>query len=68
MSDNEILYDKDGNIIEDDNIAKGLQEIMEYHMNKLKKRLEVFNTLARIEDTDEDKEDKETKIEAEKSS
>ena len=66
VSGNEILYDNDGNVIGEDDIAKGLKEIVEYHMNKLKKRLDVFDALARIQDINEDKEDKETKIEAEK--
>ena len=65
VSDNEILYDKDGNVIGEEDIAKGLKEIMEYHMNKLKKRLEVFADLAGTEDKDKDEEDKETKSKAE---
>ena len=64
MSDNEILYDKDGNVIGEENVAKGLKEIMEYHMNKLKKRFEVFAALAGTEDKDEDEEDEETRSEA----
>jgi hypothetical protein len=42
-------------------VANGLKEIMKYHMNKLKKRLEVFALLAGTEDKDEYEEDKETK-------
>ena len=56
VSDNEILYDKDGNIIGEEDVAEGLKEIMEYHMNKLSKRLDVFAALASTEDKDKDKE------------
>ena len=56
MSDNEILYDKDGNIIGEEDVAEWLKEIMEYHMNKLSKRLDVFAALASTEDKDEDEE------------
>ena len=56
MSDNEILYNKDGNIIGEEDVAEGLKEIMEYHMNKFSKRLDVFAALASAEDKDKDKE------------
>lgn len=47
-----ILYDKDRNVIGEGDIAKGLKEIVEYHMNKLKKRLDMFIALASTEDKD----------------
>ena len=50
MSNNEILYDRDGNVVGEDDIAKGLKEIMEYHMNKLKKSLVIMGVLAKTED------------------
>ena len=65
VSDNEILYDKDGNIIEEEDIAEGLKEIIGYHINKLKKRLDMFATLASTEDKDKDEEDEETRGEME---
>ena len=65
VSDNEILYDKDGNVIGEEDLAKGWKDIMEYHMNNLKRRLEVLGALARTEDAVEDEEDEETKTELE---
>ena len=56
VSDNEILYDKDGNIIGEEDVAEGLKEIIEYHINKLSKRLDVFTALASTEDKDENEE------------
>ena len=50
MSNNEILYDRDGNVVGEDDVAKGLKEIMEYHMNKLKKSLVIMGVLAKTED------------------
>src|SRR5437667_12215253 len=39
VSDSEILYDKDGNIIGED-IGGGLKEIMTYHISKLREKLD----------------------------
>ena len=50
MSNNEILYNIDGSVIGEDDVAKGLKEIMEYHMNKLKKSLVIMGVLAKTED------------------
>ena len=52
VSDDEILYDKDGNIIAEEDVGKGLKEIMEFHMNRLRKRLGVFAGLASMEEPD----------------
>src|SRR5271170_718921 len=54
VSDSEILYDKEGNIIEEDDVAKGLKAFMEFHLKKLNKRLEFFSTLASTKDQDDD--------------
>ena len=54
VSDNEILYDKDGNIMAEEDLGEGLKEIMEYHMSKLRKRLDMFAILASTKDKDED--------------
>jgi len=40
----EILYDKDGNIIAEEDIGEGLKEIMERHMSALQKKLDVYAT------------------------
>ena len=34
VSDNEVLYDKDGNVIAEEDIGEGLKEIMERHMRR----------------------------------
>ena len=57
MSDDDILYDKDGNIIREEHIGERLKEIMELHMNKLWKRLDVFSALASTEAKDEDEDE-----------
>ena len=35
VSDIEVLYDKDGNVIVEEDIGEGLKEIMECHMSRL---------------------------------
>ena len=35
VSDNEVLYDKDGNVIMEEDIGEGLKEIVERHMSRL---------------------------------
>ena len=35
VSDNEVLYDKDGNVITEEDIGEGLKEIVERHMSRL---------------------------------
>jgi hypothetical protein len=57
VSDNEILYDKDGNIIIEEELGEGLKEIMEYHMGRLQKRLDIFAVLASTEEGDEEDEE-----------
>ena len=57
VSDNEILYDKDRNVITEEDIREGLKEIMECHMSKLRKRLDLYAALASIEDNDDGKEE-----------
>ena len=58
------MYDKDGNIIGEDYVAKGLKAIMEYHTSRLKKKLDLFHALASIEAGKNHKEaDKESEIE-----
>ena len=57
MSENEILYDKDGNVITEEDIGGGLKEIMERHMNELRKRLDVYAALASIEDNNNGEEE-----------
>ena len=58
VSDNEILYDEDGNIMAEEDLGKGLKEIMEYHMSNLQKRLDIFATLASTEQEEKDDEEK----------
>ena len=53
----EILYDKDGNIIVEEDIREGLKEIMECHMSALQKNLDVYATLARMVDNDHGEEE-----------
>ena len=36
VSDNEMLYDKDGNIITEEDVGEGLKEIVEHHLSKLR--------------------------------
>src|SRR5579859_3431815 len=50
VSENEILYDKDGNIITEEDVGEGLKKIMERYMNKLWKRLDMYAALASMED------------------
>ena len=45
--DNDILFDKDGNILKEEGVIERL-EIIEYHINKLRKRLNMFTTFASI--------------------
>src|SRR5438552_12659561 len=61
VSDSEILHDKDGNIIEEEDIGEGLKEIMTYHMSKLHEKLDMFATLASTEVKDDDDEDDDEK-------
>ena len=35
VSDNEVLYDKDRNVIMEEDIGEGLKEIVERHMSRL---------------------------------
>src|SRR5579859_3726417 len=57
VSDNEVLYDKDGNVITEEDIREGLKEIMECHMSRLRRRLDLYAALASIEDNDDGKEE-----------
>jgi hypothetical protein len=57
VSDNEILYDKDGNVITEEDIGEGLKQIMECHMSKLRKRLDMYTALASIEDNNDGEEE-----------
>ena len=59
MSNNKILYDKNGNIIGEQDVTKGLKQIIEHHMNKFSKRLDVFTALVSIEDKDENEQNEE---------
>ena len=65
MSDSEILYDKDGNIVGEEDIGGGLKEIMTYHMSKLREKLDMFATLASTEVKDEDEEEDDEKTRGE---
>ena len=56
MSDNEVLYDKDGNVIAK-GIREGLKENMERHMSRLQKRLEMYAALASLGFNDESEEE-----------
>src|ERR1700733_13152373 len=57
VSDNEVLYDKDGNVIAEEDIGEGLKEIMERHMRRLQKRLDMYAALASLGDNDESEEE-----------
>ena len=59
VSDDEVLYDKDGNVMSEEDLGKGLREIMEYHMGKLREKLDVFTTLATTEEDEEQIEEEE---------
>ena len=65
VSDSEILYDKNGNIIGEEDIGGGLKEIMTYHMSKLHEKLDMFATLASTEVKDEDEEEDDEKTRGE---
>src|SRR5438552_4939520 len=64
VSDSEILYDKDGNIIGED-IEGVLKEIMTYHISKLREKLDMFATLASTEVKHEDEEEDDEKTRGE---
>ena len=68
--DSEILYDKNGNIIGEEDIGGGLKEIMTYHMSKLREKLDMFATLAstEVKDEDEEEDDEETRGEMDETS
>ena len=68
VSDSEILYDKDRNIIGEEDIGGRLKEIMKYHMSKLREKLDMFATLASTEAKDEDEEDAQTRGEMDETS
>ena len=53
MSNNKILYDKNGNIIGEQDVTKGLKQLIEDYMNKFSKTLDVFTALVSIQDKDE---------------
>ena len=57
VSDNEILYDKDGNFITEEDVREGLKQIMEHHMSKLRKRLDMYTALASTEDNGDGEEE-----------
>ena len=57
VSENEILYDKDGNIITEEDVGEGLKKIMERYMNKLWKRLDMYAALASMEDKNDGEEE-----------
>ena len=64
MSDNEVLYDKDGNVIAEEDIGEGLKEIMERHMSRLRRRLDMYAALASLGDNDESGEEADGEEEA----
>ena len=57
VSDNEVLYDKDGNVITEEDIEEGLKEIVERHMTRLRRRLNMYAALAGIGDNDQSEEE-----------
>ena len=61
MSGSEIFYDKDGNIIGEEDIGGGLKEIMTYHISKFREKLDIFATFASTEVKDEDEEEDDEK-------
>ena len=64
VSDNEVLYDKDGNVIAEEDIGEGLKEIMERHMSRLQRRLDMYAALASLRDNDESGEEADGEEEA----
>ena len=57
MSDDEILYDKDGNIMAEEDMGEGLKEIVERHMRRLRERLDMYTAIASLGDNDESEEE-----------
>jgi len=57
MSDNEVLYDKDRNVITEEDIGEGLKEIVERHMSRLRRRLDMYAALAGLGDNDQSEEE-----------
>ena len=53
VSDNEVLYDKDGNVITEEDIGERLKEIMECHMSRVWRRLDMYAALAGLGDNDQ---------------
>ncbi len=64
VSDIEVLYDKDGNVIVEEDIGEGLKEIMECHMSRLQRRFDMYTTLASLRDNDESGEEADGEEEA----
>ena len=52
VSDNEVLYDKDGNVMAEEDMGEGLKEIMERHMRRLRERLDMYAAIASLGDND----------------
>lgn len=50
VSDNEMLYDSDGNVIQEQDMVEGFREIMERHMGRLREQLEIYVALAQSEE------------------
>jgi len=49
--------DKDGNVITEEDVGEGLKQIMEHHMSKLRKRLDMYTALASTEDNGDGEEE-----------
>lgn len=53
VSENEVLYNKDGNVIGEEDIREELKEIMERHMSRLRQKLDMYTALAKLEKKNE---------------
>jgi hypothetical protein len=51
-------YISAGNVMQEADLADGLKEIMEYHMSKLQRKLDIFASLAKVEEKEEEKDKK----------
>src|SRR5579859_534652 len=49
--------DKDGNVITEEDVGEGLKQIMERHMSRLRRRLDMYPTLAGLGDNDQSEEE-----------
>src|SRR5579859_2295690 len=57
VSDNEVLYDKERNVTTEEDIGEGLKEIVECHMSRLRRRLDMYAALAGMGDNDQSEEE-----------